>query len=87
MQKQDMGPGGFQGRPQETNFDTDGHVETVGDGMRGPNPQRQESRQSMHSSLPGSSGHDDSIRRYIVLHWEEFWYLKPETKASYCGTD
>lgn len=64
MQKQAMGAPGFQGRPQETNFDTDGRVETVGDGLRGPHPQRQESRQSIHSSLPGSSGHDDSMRRY-----------------------
>ncbi|WAR06935.1 AFAD-like protein, partial [Mya arenaria] len=39
-----------RGAPQETNFDTDGRVETVMDQARGgPIPQRQESRQSGHS--------------------------------------
>ena len=67
MANQSMGPGGFPGRPQETNFDTDGRVETIGDAIRGPQPQRQESRQS---SLPGSSVHDESIRRFVVCFKE-----------------
>ncbi|XP_052808466.1 afadin-like isoform X2 [Mya arenaria] len=50
-----------RGAPQETNFDTDGRVETVMDQARGgPIPQRQESRQSGHSSVPGS--HEEHSR-------------------------
>ncbi|KAL4233546.1 Mllt4p [Mactra antiquata] len=48
--RQGAGPP-FPNRPQETNFDMDGRVETMADGPRPQHPQRQESRQSGHSSL------------------------------------
>ncbi|XP_053396807.1 afadin-like isoform X3 [Mercenaria mercenaria] len=64
-QKQATAPP-FPNRPQETNFDMDGRVETMTDGSRPNHPQRQESRQSAHSSLQGSSMqgsiHDDVPR-------------------------
>lgn len=56
----------FPARPQETNFDMDGRVETMNDGTRPQHPQRQESRQSVHSSLQGSS-HDDTLPRGLAI--------------------
>ena len=56
----------FVQRPPETNFDMDGRVETVGDGPRPQHPQRQDSRQSGHSSLPSSahgSGGQEEVPR------------------------